>query len=183
MAVDSAAVAAVGQTLAGDASFVTAVAANIDAGSVQDHMGILEQNLTKTQDTAVDVLQRLEKGGAGLDERHKRVEDAINTLNGKIDATKGLMDQMKQAMSRDLDNARDDLNRTRQALTNDFEKTQRDLRNFVMEVRVTAASTSGTPAATSSAKNTSLVTLKETTMDKIPKKTCRECRTFWDLKE
>ena len=200
MAVDSAAVAAVGQTLAGDASFVTAVAANIDAAitgkiedrltqagksmeavfsSVQDRMGILEQNLTKTQDTAVDVLQRLEKGGAGLDERHKRVEDAINTLNGKIDATKGLMDQMKQAMSRDLDNARDDLNRTRQALTNDFEKTKGDLRKFAMEVRVTAASSSGTPAATSSAKNTSLVTLKETTVDKIPENICRADFDNW----
>ena len=93
---------------------------------MQNRIANVEQQLTKTQEVANDVLKRLEKGGEGLDQRHQKVEEAINTLNGKVDGMKNIVDGTRHAMSSELD------------------KTKEDLRKFAMDVRAAVSTGSST---------------------------------------
>ena len=118
-------------------------------GDVAKRVANLELDLQKSQEAANNVIQRLKTGGASLDERHKKVEDAFNTLNAKID------------------NAKDQMERTRVSMSEDFERTKSDLRKIAVEVRTAMASSEGTAPASSN-RNAILVTLKETTVDRLP---------------
>ena len=107
------------------------------------------------------MLQRLEKGGEGLDQRHQKVEEAIKTLNAKIEGMKSVVDGTRQAMSNDLD------------------KTKEDLRKFAVDVRAAMSAGSGISGTTSLGKSSKLVTTKETTVDKLPESISKSDFSNW----
>ena len=53
----------------------------------------------EVQQAATDTLTRLQKGGAELEERHKKIEEAIGKLNEKINSATEAMDKARQSPS------------------------------------------------------------------------------------
>ena len=116
---------------------------------VAKRVASLEQDLQQSQDACKDVTKRLEAGGARLDVRHREVEAALGTLNNKVDASNSLMERAKET------------------LKGDFERTKTELRKVAADICATVSTRTHDSSAGHGGKTSRLVTLKETTVDKL----------------
>lgn len=122
---------------------------------------------------ANDVLKRLEMGGSKIAQQHDAVQKALQEVNKRIEDT-----HTHTELNRDSGSTEHDFRAYAAQVQHNTEKTKVELKRFAEDVQsATAQSTS--PATGATIPSGRRITLKETSVDRLPEAVARADFSKW----